>query len=43
MVGVALVIAMEKLLSRGEWLAKATGIAAIAAGAIIATLSVRSL
>ena len=42
MVGVALVIAMEKLLSRGEWLAKATGIAAIAA-VVIATLSARSL
>jgi len=43
MIGVALVIALEKLFSRGEWLAKAVGLAAIAAGVIIAALSVRVL
>jgi predicted metal-binding membrane protein len=43
MVAVAIVIAMEKLLSRGERLAKATGVVAIAAGAIIAGAAVRSM
>jgi predicted metal-binding membrane protein len=43
MVAVAVVIALEKLLPRGEWLARATGLAAIAAGVIIAALSVRAL
>lgn len=43
MVAVAVVIALEKLLSKGEWLARATGLAAIAAGLIIAALSVRSM
>ena len=43
MVGVAVVIALEKLLPRGEWLARTVGLAAIAAGVIIATLSVRAL
>jgi predicted metal-binding membrane protein len=43
MVVVAVVIALEKLLSKGEWLARATGIAAIAAGVVIAALSVRLL
>jgi predicted metal-binding membrane protein len=40
MVAVAIVIALEKLLTRGEWLAKATGLAAIALGIV---LSARSL
>jgi predicted metal-binding membrane protein len=43
MVTVAVVIAVEKLLPRGEWLAKAAGLAAILAGVIIAALSVREL
>jgi predicted metal-binding membrane protein len=43
MVAVAVVIALEKLLPRGEWLARATGLAAIAAGIVIAALSLRSL
>jgi predicted metal-binding membrane protein len=43
MVAVAVVIALEKLLPRGEWLARATGAAAIVAGVVIAALSVRSL
>jgi predicted metal-binding membrane protein len=43
MVAVAVVIALEKLLSKGEWLARAAGLAAIAAGIIIAALSTRSL
>jgi len=42
MAAVAIVIAMEKLLSNGEWLAKATGVMAIAAGAIIAGTSIQS-
>jgi hypothetical protein len=43
MVGVAVVVALEKLFAGGEWLAKAVGLAAIAAGVILATLSVRVL
>lgn len=43
MVAVAIVIALEKMLSKGEWVAKATGVAAIAAGVIIAAMSVRVL
>lgn len=43
MVAVAVVIALEKSLSKGEWLAKAAGVAAIVAGVIMAALSTRSL
>jgi predicted metal-binding membrane protein len=43
MVAVAVVIALEKLLPRGEWLARAAGLVAIVAGVIIAALSVRAL
>ena len=43
MVAVAVVIALEKLLPRGEWLARAAGLVAIVAGIIIAALSVRGL
>ena len=43
MVAVAIVIALEKMLARGEWLARAAGVAAIAAGVIIAVLSLRAL
>jgi predicted metal-binding membrane protein len=43
MVAVAVVITLEKLLSKGEWVAKVAGLAAIAAGVVIAALSVRSL
>ncbi|MBI2681897.1 MAG: DUF2182 domain-containing protein [Acidobacteriales bacterium] len=43
MVAVAVVIALEKLAPKGEWLAKVTGVAAIAAGAVIAALSVGGL
>jgi hypothetical protein len=43
MVAVAIVIALEKLFPRGEWLARAVGVAAIAAGLIIAALSLRAL
>lgn len=43
MVTVAVVIALEKLLPRGQWLARAVGVAAIAAGVIIAALAVRAL
>ena len=42
MLAVAVVIALEKLLSNGGWIAKAVGLAAIAAGVVISTLSVRS-
>ena len=42
MVAVAVVIAMEKLLSRGVWFARAIGFAAISGGIIIAALSLRS-
>jgi len=42
MVAVAVVIALEKLLPGGEWLARAIGLAAIAAGVIIAAISVRT-
>jgi predicted metal-binding membrane protein len=42
MVAVALVIALEKLLSRGEWVARATGIAAIAGGIVMTLISIRS-
>jgi predicted metal-binding membrane protein len=41
MVAVAVVIALEKLLPRGEWLARGIGLAAIAAGLVIAAGSVR--
>ena len=41
MVAVAVVIALEKLLARGEWVAKATGVVTIAAGLIIVVMSVR--
>jgi predicted metal-binding membrane protein len=40
---VAVVIALEKLLPRGEWLAKAAGLAAIAGGLITAVLAIRTL
>jgi len=43
MVAVAVVIAVEKLVPRGMWLARATGLAAIAAGMVLTVLSVRSL
>jgi hypothetical protein len=43
MLAVAVVIALEKLLSKGGWVAKAVGLAAIAAGVVISALSVRSL
>jgi len=43
MVAVAVVIALEKLLPRGERLARAVGLAAIAAGVIITALSARAL
>lgn len=43
MVAVAVVIALEKLLPRGEWLARAAGLVAIVAGIIIAALFVRAL
>ncbi len=43
MVTVAVVIALEKLLSKGEWVAKVTGVAAIAAGGVIVIQAVRSL
>src|SRR5579859_1552487 len=42
MVAVALVIALEKLLSHGEWVARATGIAAIAGGIAMTLISIRS-
>jgi predicted metal-binding membrane protein len=42
MVAVAVVIALEKLLPRGEWLARAVGLSAIAAGLVIAALSLRA-
>jgi len=43
MVAVAVVITLEKLVPRGEWVAKAAGVASIAAGVAIAVLTVRSL
>ena len=43
MLAVAVVIALEKLLPKGEWVAKATGVAAIGAGAVLVALSLRSL
>jgi predicted metal-binding membrane protein len=43
MVVVAVGIALEKLLPKGEWLARTIGVAAIVAGVIIAALSVRSM
>jgi predicted metal-binding membrane protein len=43
MVAVAVVIALEKLLPRGEWLARAARLVAIVAGIIIAALSVPAL
>jgi predicted metal-binding membrane protein len=42
MVAVAVVIALEKLLPHGQWVAKATGVAAIAAGLAIAGFAARS-
>ena len=39
MVGVAVVIAVEKLLPRGDWFAKAVGVAAILAGIVMAAHS----
>jgi predicted metal-binding membrane protein len=43
MIVVAVVIALEKLVARGEWLAKVVGLAAMTAGVIIAILSVRAM
>jgi predicted metal-binding membrane protein len=43
MIAVAVVIALEKLLARGEWLARAAGLAAMTAGVIIAILSLRAM
>jgi len=43
MAAVAVVIALEKLIPRGEWIAKATGVATIAAGMMIAGLSLRAM
>jgi predicted metal-binding membrane protein len=43
MVAVAVVIALEKLLAKGEWVAKATGVAAIVAGVAIAGVAIRAL
>lgn len=43
MATVAVVIALEKLFPRGESVARAVGLAAIVAGVIMATLSVRAL
>lgn len=43
MATVAVVIALEKLLPRGESLARAAGVAALVAGVIMAALSVRAL
>jgi predicted metal-binding membrane protein len=43
MLAVAVVIALEKLLSKGEWVARVVGLAAIAGGVVISALSVRSL
>ena len=43
MIAVAVVIALEKLLSKGGWVAQAVGLASIAAGVLISALSVRSL
>jgi len=40
MVAVAVVIALEKLVPKGEWLARAIGLAAIAVGVMITSLSV---
>ena len=42
MVAVAVVIALEKLLIRGEWVAKATGFAAIAGGLAMAANAARA-
>ncbi|HKU24809.1 MAG TPA: DUF2182 domain-containing protein, partial [Candidatus Sulfotelmatobacter sp.] len=43
MVTIAVVIAVEKLLPQGEWLARAVGLATILAGIIMATLSLHAL
>ena len=40
---VAAVIAVEKLLPRGEWLARVVGVGAISGGVILAAISVRGL
>ncbi len=42
MIVVAIVIALEKLLARGQWVAKAIGVAAIAAGLAMAGMAARS-
>jgi predicted metal-binding membrane protein len=43
MIVVAVVIALEKMLARGEWIAKATGVAAICGGVAMAILSLRGM
>ncbi|GAC1434236.1 MAG: hypothetical protein NVSMB58_20070 [Terriglobales bacterium] len=43
MIAIALVIALEKLSVKGEWIAKATGLLAIVAGIAIATRSILAL
>ena len=43
MLAVAVVIALEKLLSKGEWVAKVAGVAAITAGLVIAAEGIRAL
>jgi predicted metal-binding membrane protein len=42
MVAVAVVIALEKLLAKGVWVAKATGVAAIAAGLVLMAVHLRT-
>jgi predicted metal-binding membrane protein len=42
MIAVAVVIALEKLLIHGEWVAKATGFAAIAGGLVMAANAARA-
>jgi hypothetical protein len=41
--GGAVVIALEKLLAKGEWVAKATGVAAIVVGLATAGVAIRAL
>ncbi len=43
MVVLAVVIALEKLLAKGEWVAKATGVAAIVAGLAMTGVAIRAL
>jgi len=43
MAAVAVVIALEKLVPRGEWIARAAGLAAIAGGLVVASMVLRSL